>query len=353
MSRLCLTLLIVVIAFSSEVLADQVTLKNGDRVTGKVLRSDGSNLVIKSDLLGELTVALASVETITTEGQLYVTLADGRTVSGQVSASGDRAEVRSTNTNVVTVDRSAIQFIRTPEEQLRYERSLNPGWLEQWTGGADFGVAYTSGNSETTNLALGLGLTRTTLRDKTSAYAAAIYNRDKTGGETRTIANTIRGGLRYERNINKKWFGYGFGDLEHNGLQDLKLRLVLGGGLGYHLIRTERTEVDLLGGMAFNREFFDGPDNDRSSAEAQLGQTLVHRLNSRIGLKEQLFIFPNLSRGGEYRINFDTSLVADVTKRIGWHLTVSDRYLSDPPGGFKQNDLLVTTGLKLKLGEQK
>ena len=353
MNRSFLSLLILVIAFSSEVLADQVTLKNGDRVTGKVVSSDGTKLVMKSDLLGEVIVELSSVETITTERQLYVTLADGRTVSGQVSASGNRAEVRATNSNVITIDRSAIQFIRTPEEQLKYERSLNPGLFEQWTGGADFGVAYTSGNSETTNLALGLGLTRTTIRDKTSAYAAAIYNRDRTGGETRTIANTLRGGLRYERNINKKWFGYGFGDLEHNGLQDLKLRLVLGGGLGYHLIRNERTEVDLLGGLAWNREFFDGPDNDRSSAEGQLGQTLVHRLSSRMALKEQLFFFPNLSRGGEYRINFDTSLVSDVTRRIAWHLTVSDRYLSDPPGGFKKNDLLITTGLKLKLDEPK
>jgi putative salt-induced outer membrane protein len=66
-----------------------------------------------------------------------------------------------------------------------------------------------------------------------------------------------------------------------------------------------------------------------------------------------LYFFPNLSEGGDYRINFDTSLVADVTRRIGWQLTLSDRYLSNPPGGFKQNDLLLTTGLKVKLGTLK
>jgi len=46
-------------------------------------------------------------------------------------------------------------------------------------------------------------------------------------------------------------------------------------------------------------------------------------------------------------------MVADMSKRIGWQVTLSDRYLSDPPGGFKQNDLLLTTGLKLKLGKLK
>jgi putative salt-induced outer membrane protein len=353
MSRLFGSLLFVGIAFLSAVRADQVTLKNGDRVTGKIVRSDGSNLVIKSDLLGEVTVALGSVETMTTDAQLYVTLADGRTVSGQLSTSGDRAQVRTKNTEAIAIDRSAIKGIRTPEEQLKYEASLNPGWLEQWTGGADFGFALTSGNSETANLALGLAMSRTTRHDKTTIYAASIYNRDKTGGVTRTIANTIRGGLRYDHNLTKKVFVYGFGDLEHNGLQNLKLRTVLGGGLGYHLIRNERTELDLLGGLAWNKEFFYNVDNDRSSAEAQVGQTLSHRLTSRVSIKEQLFVFPNLTRGGEYRINFDTSVVADVTKRIGWQLTVSDRYLSNPPGAFKKNDLLLTTGLRVKLGELK
>jgi len=54
-----------------------------------------------------------------------------------------------------------------------------------------------------------------------------------------------------------------------------------------------------------------------------------------------------------YRVNFDTSLAMDITKRIAWQLTLSDRYLSDPPSGFKQNDLILTTGLRVKLGTPK
>jgi len=354
MNKAITGLLFLLIAFSTDILADQVTLKNGDRVTGKVVASDGSTLVIKSDLLGQVKVALTAVEAITTtDDQLYLTLADGRTVSGRLSSSGDRAEVHASNNQVIAVERSAIRFIRTPEEQRRYERSLNPGWLEQWTGGADVGFAFTSGNSETSNLAVGIGLSRTTLHDKTTVYATSVYNRDRTTGESKTISDTVRAGLRYDHDLNKKFFVYGFGDVEHNGLQNLKLRSVLGGGVGYHLIRNERTELDLLGGFAWNKEFFYGLNNDRSSAEAQLGESLSHKLNSRVSLKEQLFIFPNLSRTGEYRINFDTSVVASVTRRIGWQITASDRYLSNPPNSFKKNDLVITTGLRIKFGELK
>lgn len=269
---------------------------------------------------------------------------------GSLTTSGDKVEIRTTAA-AIAVNRSEVQFIRSEEEQRAYERSLNPGWMDQWRGGADLGLAITSGNSDTVSLARGLAMSRVTPRDKTSVYAASIYNRETTNGVSRTIANTIRGGLRYDRDINKKWFGYGFTDLEHIGLQDLTLRFVLGGGIGYHLIRNERTQMDLLGGLDWNREYFRGDFNDRSTAETQLGETLTHKLSPRVSLTQQLFFFPNLSEGGEYRINFDGSLVTDISRRIGWQLTLSDRYLSNPPPGFEKNDLLLTTGLKIKLGE--
>jgi putative salt-induced outer membrane protein len=225
--------------------------------------------------------------------------------------------------------------------------------LQQWTGGADVGFALTRGNSQTTNLALGMAISRETRNDKTSLYAASVYNRETTDDVSRTVANTFRFGARYDRNINRDWFGYGFTDLEHNGLQDLNLRWVLGGGLGYHAIRNERTKLDLLGGLDMSREYFEGNDNDRTSLEAQLGQTLDHQFTPGVSFKEQLFFFPNLSEGGDYRINFDAALVMDINRRLAWQVTLSDRYLSDPPGGFKQNDLLLTTGLKIKLGQFK
>ena len=337
---------------SASIAADQLTLKNGDRITGTIVKSDGKTLVFKSELVGELTIPVESVSQVVADQPLYVVMNDGSTINGVVKLSGDQTEIRTSN-KALTVARSSIQVIRSEEEQIRYESTLNPGIFDQWSGGADLGVAITKGNSDTTNIALGLAMSRETLRDKTSLYAASIYNRDSTGGDSRTVANTIRFGGRYDRDFNKNWFGYVFSDLERNGLQQLNLRWVVGGGVGYHAIRNERTSLDLLGGMAMNREYFEGVDNDRTSAEAQLGQTLSHQFNSRVSLKEQLFFFPNLSRGGEYRINFDTSLVTDITRRIGWQLTLSDRYLSDPPGGFKQNDLILTTGIRVKLGTLK
>jgi hypothetical protein len=42
------------LVLSSSLFADQVTLKNGDRLTGTVVKSDGKTLVIHTDAAGDV-----------------------------------------------------------------------------------------------------------------------------------------------------------------------------------------------------------------------------------------------------------------------------------------------------------
>jgi len=41
---------------ASHLLADQVVLNNGDRLTGTIVKSDGKDLVLKTDYAGEITI---------------------------------------------------------------------------------------------------------------------------------------------------------------------------------------------------------------------------------------------------------------------------------------------------------
>jgi hypothetical protein len=101
-------------------MADQVTLKNGDRVTGAIIESDGKTLVMKGDFLGEVTIALENIARIDADKPLYVGLSDGRTVLGVISAGDERAEIKSPS-GAVTISRAAIQSIRSEAEQKLYE----------------------------------------------------------------------------------------------------------------------------------------------------------------------------------------------------------------------------------------
>src|SRR6516225_10097708 len=71
--------------------ADVVTLKNGDRVTGKLVRVKGGNLHLKSDILGDLTIAVDKVAPFSVEQPAVVVVKGTTPVEGQLrlEPSGD------------------------------------------------------------------------------------------------------------------------------------------------------------------------------------------------------------------------------------------------------------------------
>jgi hypothetical protein len=177
-----------------EVLADQVVLKNGDRLSGKIVKSDGKSLVIRTEFAGEVTVVWEAVTEVSSDEPLYLALADGRTVSGTIHLAGDQFEVRDGNARTLTAARATVQALRSKEEQAEIERLIDPGLFEAWTGNFNAGLSLATGNAETFGFTLGVAASRTTPRDKTSVYAASIYGRDSTSGFSRTTASVIRAG---------------------------------------------------------------------------------------------------------------------------------------------------------------
>ncbi len=65
----------------------------------------------------------------------------------------------------------------------------------------------------------------------------------------RVTSNTNKGGARYDRDIIPRMFAFVNTDFFTDALQDLNLRSVVGGGLGFHAIKTPSTTLDLLGGI--------------------------------------------------------------------------------------------------------
>jgi hypothetical protein len=60
--------------FAGSILADQVTLKNGDRLTGTVVKFDQDKLVLKSEFAGDVSLQWAAVIAIVSAEPLHVAL---------------------------------------------------------------------------------------------------------------------------------------------------------------------------------------------------------------------------------------------------------------------------------------
>ena len=325
--------------------ADQIQFKNGDRITGKIQKKDGSNLTVKTDLFGEVTFAWDSITQVTSDDPLTVVLPEGKTVQGKITVEDQKLEV-ATPTSRESVAADRVSAIRNADEQRAWERLQNPGLLDLWKGSAALGVSFARGNAATTTITTAMNIARETRTDKTSAYFNQIYSKGKVTDDTlTTTAEAVRGGWAYNRNVRPRLFVNLLNDYEYDAFQSLDLRFVFGGGLGFTLIKNESTQFDLLGGGDYSHEKFSTPLT-RNSAEAYWGDNLTHKLTKSTSVNQTLRMFGNLTNTGEYRINFDVGTSTSMKKWLSWQLSFSDRYLSDPVPGHKQNDVLLTTGLR-------
>ena len=333
--------------------ADQVSLRNGDRLSGSIVKSDRESMTMKTEFLGSVTIQWDAVEEITSEEQLFVTSADGQVLVGFVSTRGGEFIIRTAQGITVAVGKAVVESVRSPEEQASYEaeveRLRNPNLLDFWSGFVDVGLSFTGGNAETNTFATAMKTERKTSRDKISVYANSLFAQNGTTGVSETTANAIRGGTRYDINLNGSLFTFGFLDLEFDEFQNLDLRNVIGGGLGWHVKDSGRVIFDFYSGGSFNQEFF-STDVTRRSGEVVFGEELTYKILESTSISEKLSFYPNLSETGEYRVQFDATLSAELNRWLAWHITLSDRFLSNPIPTVKKNDVLLTTGIRFSFG---
>ncbi len=359
-------------------LADQIVLKNGDKLTGTVAKSDGKTLVLKTDYAGDVTIKFDVIQSVTTTGDLNVT-ADAKTAVGPVTTSGDQIVVATKAGGSIEAPISSVSILRSPAEEAAYEKSLHPGWGQGWAGGANLGFALTAGNSETKNLNIGLNAARTGLHDKLTLYETSIYaSTSKLALQpipSQTTANSNSGGLRYDRDFMPRVFGFGSADFFNNSLQNLDLRYILGGGIGFHAIKSPNTTLDLLAGINYTHESFSGlvltqgpPEvtynHSDSSAALTVGDNFMHKLGKNSVFTQSFLLYPTFSQvniNPADNLNFPSpdnvrilrgvvnlALTTKIHKWLGWQITAADVFDNHPLAStprIERNDITLATGL--------
>jgi putative salt-induced outer membrane protein len=339
---------ILALGLTAVALADQVVMKNGDRISGSFVKKDAKTLTIKSDFFGVVTLPWDQIENVKADTPINVVLPGNQTVKGTLASAGDKVEVAAAGAETRQVAAGDIVALRNADEQKSYERLLAPRIADLWAGTASIGWTGTRGNAKTATFATALNSARVTNTDKLFLYfnsikASATIN--KTDAET---AQAVRGGWGYNRNLKPRIFFNGFNDWEYDKFQNLDLRMVIGAGLGANVWKAERGRFDLLGGLAYNREKFDPglplKPFVRNGADAYWGDDFTYKLNSRTNFYQGFRMFNNLSHGDRWRMNFDAGASTQLTKWLNWNLAISDRFLNLPVTGRLKNDFLYTTG---------
>jgi putative salt-induced outer membrane protein YdiY len=225
------------------------------------------------------------------------------------------------------------------------------GLLTGWDGAGNVGFSFTSGNTRTLTLTSGIRGVKSGQNDKLTLYLRSLWNRSRTGTDNRTTSNAVWGGVRYDRNVNDRMFGFGAFDFERDSPNKLYFRSVLGGGLGDHILKNKQSEWDMLLGSAWNHTWQLGKNVD--IPEAHAGSSFKHKFNERINIQKTFDFYQNMTNWRKSRFLFDSMCTVDITRKVGWFVSVGDRYNSTPIGSSERNDVLVTTGIKWNFGKKK
>jgi putative salt-induced outer membrane protein YdiY len=337
--------------------AETVTLANGDRITGKISDSDGKTLTLTTDYAGDVKIKWESIKELVADKPLYITTSDKKTVTGTVMPAAKTLTVHTAAGESVEVDYGKITAIRTAKSETAFEKSQHPTWKQDWKGSGTVGLSLARGNSETTNLNTAAAAERKTSYDDFAVSESSLYTTDNAPGGGVT-ANAVLGSIKYNRNFTPRLFVAAEGDFTHDELQDLTLRAIYTGGIGVHAIANPKTTLDILGGVNYTRETYNGtvanpsPSFERNLPGLTFSEVFMHKFGSLTTLNETASIYPDLDDLSQYRASFDANAVTKINKWLGWQISVSDRYVTDPPiATTKSNDVILSTGINLAFGK--
>jgi putative salt-induced outer membrane protein YdiY len=329
--------------------ADVVTLKNGDRVTGKLVTVKGGKLNLKSDILGDLMIAMDKVASFSIEQPATLVVKGKTPVEGQVQLEPSGDWQVTANGRPETVAAASVDVIMPASRyQSLVEHAPEP-W-QDWKGNASLGYGLQQGNQNTKTFTTTISAVRE--RPETPIFTPHWRtNFDLTTLLSSSTENNVFVDSRtFSTNVRPQYlltavnFIFGLVQFDHISTQGLYLRQTYGGGYGRDLVKNSRTAFSVLGGLTYVHEKFYNGDWD-DSADALIGEKLGYQFSARVRLDHDFHFYPNLSSTGEYRFDTTTTLSARLAGKFSLNAGVIDLYLSTPPAGNKKNSVTFTTGI--------
>ncbi len=234
---------------SSASLADTVSLTNGDRLSGTLVRMEADSLVFETPYAGKLKLPWAQVSRIGTDAPVRVRLADGTELDGQLRA----ADARQTRIRIgslaetlpLALDRiAAINPPRHPDKTVMSAR-------------VSLGGSHARGNTDAQTLHLG-GEWVARNPSQRVTLDAELNEASQDGANT---ASNWRAGLKYDHFLKQKTYWYASTRFDHDGQADLDLRSTLGVGVGRQFVDRDDLKFALEGGLSLvNEDYGSAPD---------------------------------------------------------------------------------------------
>ena len=245
------------------VLADEVHLANGDRLTGEIVRMEKGFLLLKTTHAGDIRVKWPEVVCITSDRKLAFHLKNNEVWMGQANcpASG-RIQIE------------AERIGESAEFSLDELEAINPSPpppAVTYKGTIAGGGNVSRGNTHETSANASAGFEARSKRHRLTLTGR--YNYGETDNEI-TARNAL-GRIKYDFFLKKRFYTYAHARFDRDDFQDIKLRGIYGLGLGYQILDSDRIGLFAEAGASyFNVNFFEARDSDYVAARESVSFNL-------------------------------------------------------------------------------
>jgi len=318
--------------------SDVVVMKNGDRFTGEIKKLDHGVLYFKASyMVDSVQLDWDQVARLASNDQFFIGLADGTRLEGKLQkaqADGETGTIQLVMANkTMQISGRDLITIRQKEEN----------FASQLTGSVNYGLNFTSDND-----AISSALNATVEYRRAKNVAIVSTSSQFTGQSNAPNTNRYTFDAAYQRDLTEKWFATGLFDLLKSDQQQLNLRTTGGGGFGRRIYRTDKTGINLIGGIVFDREKYlpqNGVNTKQLNGEAIVGVNFYTFRFKVFDLSSQTAIYPSVTDPGRVRINSVSNLEIEIVKNFSWNFHIYENFDSRPPIAAPRNDLGITTGL--------
>lgn len=216
-------------------------------------------------------------------------------------------------------------------------------WTEGWGGSIDLGITGSDGNTRNFNFRGAIAANRKSdFNDTKLSFTYTFKSEEGESAENRAVFDARNDWLF----PGSRWRLFALGSLEFDEFKDYDARLSLFGGVGYELIKNERTLLLGRVGLGASREF--GGDDDGWTPEALLGVDFERQIAANQKFFVTADLYPSLDNYPDYRAvaKAGYEIMLDETSKMLLKLGLEDRYDCTPGLGFRRNDLtyFVTLG---------
>jgi hypothetical protein len=316
---------------------DVIVLKNGDRLTGRIISAQYGMLQLSSRHTGSVSIEWPSIQSISSKYMFRVERAGGQHFEGLIST-------RSGELLVQTEAGEVGMPMETVVEIMPYDSNF---WQRVY-GSVSLGYSYAkiSGVGQT-SFAFDARYSGADLEATLDASALATQNSSGTSTNQDEVSSTVF----FPRPHNNFW-GY-IGDLQRNQNLGIDGRVVLGSVIGHRIIESSTTRVSGYVGLVWDQEWAAANGGTHSSVEGAFGGLwrVFQFSYPKVSLNSSLVLYPSITESPRYRVAANVDLTTKITTRFAIKLSGYFNYDSKPPDTLATGtDYGVVTSLAYQFG---